>query len=285
MRTTLPSGTPAELARPSSGEPPSRGLVLIPDIGSLRPLFDEMAQRLADDQGWVVCAFDLWPGRDDLPTLADRLEAGGTIDDARVLGDAAAAADLTRADEVAVVGFCMGGMYALKAAGTGRFVRAAAFYGMARVPEMWRSPTQGEPLEALARPEACPALAIVGTIDPWLPAATRVPTTGSSTTRRARPTAPTTPTTPGAASSPTSAPEARRPRTQAKAPLRQGAADLASGTNAHRPDAGTPPLRRGFAGPAPAVRSSPRASGALGHDGTAGAQRDRRSSCSRLVMR
>jgi carboxymethylenebutenolidase len=170
MRTTLPSGTPAELARPSSGEPPSRGLVLIPDIGSLRPLFDEMAQRLADDQGWVVCAFDLWPGRDDLPTLADRLEAGGTIDDARVLGDAAAAADLTRADEVAVVGFCMGGMYALKAAGTGRFVRAAAFYGMARVPEMWRSPTQGEPLEALARPEACPALAIVGTIDPWLPA-------------------------------------------------------------------------------------------------------------------
>ncbi|HLM62900.1 MAG TPA: dienelactone hydrolase family protein [Acidimicrobiales bacterium] len=170
MRTTLPSGTPAELARPSSGEAPSRGLVVIPDIGSLRPLFDEMVQRLADEQGWAVCAFDLWPGRDDLPTLADRLEAAGTVDDARVLGDAAMAADLTGADEVAVVGFCMGGMYALKAAGTGRFVRAAAFYGMARVPEMWRSPTQGEPLDALARPEACPALAIVGTIDPWLPA-------------------------------------------------------------------------------------------------------------------
>jgi carboxymethylenebutenolidase len=40
---------------------------------------------------------------------------------------------------------------------------------MGRVPEMWRSPTQGEPLDALNEPSACPALEIAGTVDPWLP--------------------------------------------------------------------------------------------------------------------
>jgi carboxymethylenebutenolidase len=169
MRITLPSGTPAEIARPD-GEP-TRGLVVVPDIGGLRPLFDDHVARLAAENGWTVCAFELWPGRDDLPTLADRLDAGGSLDDARVLGDAVAAADATAVEPVGIVGFCMGGMYALKAAGTGRFARAASFYGMARVPEMWHSPTQGEPLDALASPEACPALEIAGTVDPWVPEA------------------------------------------------------------------------------------------------------------------
>ena len=168
MRITLPSGTPAEIARPDGT--PRRGLVVVPDIGSLRPLFDEHVARLAADNGWVVVAFDLWPGRDDLPTLESRLEAGRTLDDARVLGDAVAAADATGVEPVGIVGFCMGGMYALKAAGTGRFARAASFYGMARVPAMWQSPTQGEPLDALAAPGACPAIEIAGTSDPWLPA-------------------------------------------------------------------------------------------------------------------
>lgn len=169
MRITLPSGTPAEVARP--GGAPTRGLVVLPDIGGLRPLFDDLVARLAREQGWVVCAVELWPGRDDLPTLADRLSAGGSLDDGRVLGDAVAAADATGVEPVGVLGFCMGGMYALKAAGTGRFARAVSFYGMGRVPDMWASPTQGEPLEALAKPGACPVLEIAGTADQWVPAA------------------------------------------------------------------------------------------------------------------
>lgn len=169
MRITLPSGTPAEIARPEGA--PTRGLVVLPDIGGLRPLFDDMVARLAGDQGWVVCAVELWPGRDDLPTLADRLRAGGSLDDGRVLEDAMAAADATGVEPVGVLGFCMGGMYALKAAGSGRFSRAVSFYGMGRVPDMWASPTQGEPLEALAKPGACPVLEIAGTADQWVPAA------------------------------------------------------------------------------------------------------------------
>jgi carboxymethylenebutenolidase len=170
VRITLPSGTPAEIARPDGPEPAARGLVIVPDIGGLRLLFDDHVARLAAQTGWAVCAFELWPGREDL-VLADRLAAGGSLDDGRVLADAGAAADATGAAAVGIVGFCMGGMYALKAAGTGRFDRVASFYGMGRVPDMWASPTQGEPLDALARPGAASAIAIAGTADPWLPEA------------------------------------------------------------------------------------------------------------------
>jgi carboxymethylenebutenolidase len=169
VRIALPSGTPAELARPDDA--PARGLVVLPDIGGLRPLFDDHVARLSRETGWCVCAVELWPGREAL-AVPERLQAGGTLDDARVLGDAVAAADATGAASVGVLGFCIGGMYAMKATATGRFARAAAFYGMARVPDMWRSPTQGDPLAALAaRGDACPVLEIAGTVDPWLPAA------------------------------------------------------------------------------------------------------------------
>jgi carboxymethylenebutenolidase len=169
MRITLPSGTPAEIARPD-GREPSRGLVVVPDIGGLRPLFDDLVARLAEEQRWTVCAFELWAGRESLP-LPDRLAAGGSLDDTRILGDASAAADATECEAVAVIGFCMGGMYTLKASASDRFDRAVAFYGMARVPEQWRGPTQSEPLDAVASPNRCPTLAIVGTADPWVPPA------------------------------------------------------------------------------------------------------------------
>lgn len=175
MRITLPSGTPAILTRPATpadvADPvaPTRGVVLAPDIGGLRPLFDGLCQRLSDDHGWVVCAPEPWPGQEDLD-LEARLAGVGHLDDTAKLADLVAAADATEADPVAVMGFCMGGMYTLKAAGTGRFDRAAAFYGMIRIPEQWQSATQGEPLDALAR-GACPVLAFVGTDDPWTPPA------------------------------------------------------------------------------------------------------------------
>lgn len=167
MRLTLPSGTPAELVRPADVEP-SQGLVVIPDIHGLRPLFVDHARRIADEQGWAVCVFEPWAGREDL-SLADRLEQVGDLSDESVLGDAAAAAEACGVEPCGVTGFCMGGMYAFKAAGTGRFHRSVAFYGMIRVPERWQGPDQGEPLAALASPRRCPTMAIVGTVDTWTP--------------------------------------------------------------------------------------------------------------------
>lgn len=143
--------------------------MLIPDIMGLRPLFDGHAQRLAEENAWAVAVVEPWPGREDLP-LEDRLEMVGTIDDDALLADLLAAADQLEVDPVGITGFCMGGMFTLKATGTGRFHRAVAFYGMIKVPESWRGQGTIEPLDAVQAPGACPTMAIVGTVDKWTPA-------------------------------------------------------------------------------------------------------------------
>lgn len=173
MRVTLSTGTPAELALPPEGVEPRLGLVLHPDIGGLRPLFDDMCARLAAQNDWAVCAPEPFPGRESL-ALEERLEAVAGIDDKTHIGDLLAAADLLsergiEGGRVAVMGFCMGGMYAFKAAGTGRFNKSVAFYGMIRVPEQWQGSGQGEPLQALLQPGACPVLAIIGGRDHFTP--------------------------------------------------------------------------------------------------------------------
>ena len=136
----------------------------------LRPLFDAHAQRLADSQGWAVAAVEPWAGREDLP-LEERLTSVGTIDDAAFLADLVAAADLLDVEPVGITGFCMGGMFTFKAAGTGRFHRAVGFYGMLKVPDHWQGAGTIEPLDAVTRPGACPTMAIVGTGDQWTPPA------------------------------------------------------------------------------------------------------------------
>jgi carboxymethylenebutenolidase len=169
MRTTLPSGRAVELARPSDGRPPTRGLVLLPDIGGLRPLFDEHAARIADEQGWAVACVEPWLGDDQQLTIDERLASVARIDDGAYLADLVAAADRLEVAPVGLMGFCMGGMYAFKAAGTGRFHRAVAFYGMIRVPEHWRGPANVEPLDAIQAPGACPVLAVIGGRDAFTP--------------------------------------------------------------------------------------------------------------------
>lgn len=150
MQTTLPSGAAAELRTPSDGNDPTRGLVVIPDIGGLRPLFTDHAQRIADERGWAVCVFEPWSAFAGM-SLQERLDGVGNLADTQVLGDATAAADACGVEPVGIVGFCLGGMYTLKAAGTGRFARAVAFYGMIRIPERWHGPGQGKPLDAVDR--------------------------------------------------------------------------------------------------------------------------------------
>jgi len=168
MPIALPSGTPAELIAPE-GEP-ARGLVIVPDIGGLRPLFTEMATTLSRENAWTVCVPEPFPGREDME-LGQRLEAMGGLDDDRQLADIVAAADSTGAEPVGVIGFCMGGMYAMKAAGTGRFDRAVSFYGMIRVPEQWKGPGQADAIDSVRPEGAAPVLAIIGTADEWTPAA------------------------------------------------------------------------------------------------------------------
>jgi carboxymethylenebutenolidase len=169
---------PAYHARPD-GEALG-GVVLVPDIFGLRPLMEDICRRLAT-HGLAVCAPETFarlldqsagaPGG-SLDIDARRARAGELHDDV-VLEDLAEAADhLAAADgvgTVAVMGFCMGGSYTLKAAATGRFERAVAFYGMVRTPEMWAGGGQRDALGVVAG--ACPTLAMFGEVDALIPPA------------------------------------------------------------------------------------------------------------------
>ncbi len=168
MRITLPSGTPALLHVPVA---PTMGLVIAPDVFGLRPLFDDLAARLASQWSMAVCAVEPFPGR-DLPQLVEpRLAVVPGLDDNAHLAYLEAAADATGAGYVGLIGFCLGGMYTLKAARSDRFRRLVAFYGMIRVPEAWRGPAMGEPLDHLAGGHATRVLAIVGERDEYTPPA------------------------------------------------------------------------------------------------------------------
>ena len=168
MRTTLPSGTPVELVTPPGT--PSRGIVVVPDIMGLRPLFDDLVAHLAATYGWAVAAVEPFPGRESMP-LEERMPAMAGLDDGRQIADLLAAADVLAVEPVGILGFCMGGMYTMKAAATGRFDRAAPFYGMIRVPEAWRGPGQRDAIDALDESpgSAARVLAIIGTNDPYTP--------------------------------------------------------------------------------------------------------------------
>jgi carboxymethylenebutenolidase len=169
MRIELPSGTPAELVVPEGVEP-SRGVVLLPDIMGLRPLFDDHVARLSAATGWAVVAPEPFPNHQEA-TLDERFDLLAGMDDSEVLGDLVAAADAIGCETVGVMGFCMGGMYALKASGTGRFHRSVSCYGMIRVPERWQGSGQRPPLSYVEMEGACPVMAIVGTEDHWTPPA------------------------------------------------------------------------------------------------------------------
>ncbi|MEY2449835.1 MAG: carboxymethylenebutenolidase [Acidimicrobiaceae bacterium] len=167
MRTNLPTGTTVEIA---SSDHPTRGVVVVPDIMGLRPLFDDMVARLASEYGWAVAAVEPFAGRESM-SIEERMAAMAGLDDERQVSDLAAAAHLLDMEPVGILGFCMGGMYAMKAAASGRFDRAASFYGMIRVSEAWRGATQRDAIDVLAEApgSAERILAIIGTADPYTP--------------------------------------------------------------------------------------------------------------------
>ncbi len=170
VTVTGPDGTPVDaiVATPDVDDVP--GLVLHPDVMGVRPLFDDVCQRVAT-HGYVVCCpepfarapRDVRAGDDS----AARLAFLPQLDDELQLGDLAAAADHLGRPDVSVLGFCMGGMQTLKAAATGRFRRAVPFYGMIRLPTAWRGGGLREPLDTAA--DVCPTLALFGGADPFTP--------------------------------------------------------------------------------------------------------------------
>lgn len=166
MRISLPSGTPAEIDRRGGAE---RGVVVAPDIFGLRPLFDDFVAGLAEQWGAPVIAVEPFPGLDLGPEVEGRFAAVPGLRDADHLRDLLEAADELGTRSVALIGFCMGGMYCFKSAASERFARIASFYGMIRVPPAWASDGHGEPLELLRDGHPERVLAIIGGRDPYTP--------------------------------------------------------------------------------------------------------------------
>jgi carboxymethylenebutenolidase len=172
-RTLVVDGVDVPVVHARPDGMPVAGLVLHPDIMGLRDLFDDMARRLAT-HGLAVCAVEPYAhiAPERRTTLEERFATAAELDDAAQLADLEAAADLLVVEDdvstVSVLGFCMGGYYAFKAAAGGRFDRAVAFYGMLRTPDGWKgSGHKVDPLDVAA--DVCPTLAIFGTADTFVP--------------------------------------------------------------------------------------------------------------------
>ena len=152
------------------------GIVLHPDLMGIRPLFDDLCRRVAT-HGYEVLAPEPFARAPDAvrnaAEPATRIAYLAELDDDLQLDDLDRAAsvlrDLDSIEQVHVMGFCMGGMQTFKAAATGAFDRAVAFYGMIRIPIDWRAPLLREPLTT-AR-DVCPTLAVFGAADLFTPSA------------------------------------------------------------------------------------------------------------------
>ena len=152
------------------------GLVLIPDVHGISPLYREIAAKLAG-AGFHTLLLDLY-SREGAPRLSDMTAVQKWLQelpDERVLGDVdAAVRHLAQHEQVipgaiGVVGFCVGGQYALMAAcrSTG-LAACVAFYGMLRHgrPGDRKLPPPLETPDALL----CPLLGLFGADDPLIPA-------------------------------------------------------------------------------------------------------------------
>ncbi len=175
---TIRGGSSAKVdaihARPTGM--PLRGVVVLPDIFGTRPLFEDIAERLAS-HGAAVMVIE--PFADTPPEvraewkMSDRNVRLGHLDDRELLEDleSAATALIVQDDvsEVAVLGFCYGGHMAFKASTTEIFDRAVAFYGILHPPEDWQGPGRFDPMDRLS--ESSPTLAIFGSEDALVPLA------------------------------------------------------------------------------------------------------------------
>ena len=156
------------------------GVVIVHDVWGLTDHTRDLARRLAAE-GFAVLAADLYR-REEQVEISDAGAWMRGLSDPQVLADLAAARDwlAARAEcsgRVGVVGFCMGGSYALLAACQERgFEAAVPFYGMLSHRHGLLHDPEGldperKPWEPLAvAPELrCPLLAFFGAEDEFIP--------------------------------------------------------------------------------------------------------------------
>jgi carboxymethylenebutenolidase len=165
-------------------------LILLPDVRGVSPLYRDVARRLAASS-YATLVLDIYSreGTPDLPDMEAVFRCIERLPDERVLGDVAAAthhlADRaeTPGRNLGVLGFCLGGQYALMAAcRIPALAACVSFYGMLRH-ERSSPHKPASPLD-LAAGLTCPLLGMYGADDPLIPASDRLEL--ESTLARAR---------------------------------------------------------------------------------------------------
>ena len=167
------------LARPDSGVHP--GVVLIHDVWGISDHTRDLTARLAKE-GYSVLAVDLYR-RESSVAIENPGAFMRALSDPQALGDVQASIDFLSAhaasagQPVGVIGFCMGGTYALLAACTCEGLSAAVpFYGLLSHQHGLLYAEQGldpalkprEPLDAVAD-LSCPLLGVFGGRDDFVP--------------------------------------------------------------------------------------------------------------------
>jgi len=166
------------LATPAKG--PCPGVVLIHDVWGLTDHARDLARRLSAE-GFAVLALNLYRRLDEVK-IENPGEWMRALSDPQILADVQAGADflaahpMTRGKGIGVIGFCMGGMYALMAGASCTGLGASVpFYGLlshqhgilhSDHPDKTLKPN--EPLE-LAHDLRCPTLAFYGDKDEFVP--------------------------------------------------------------------------------------------------------------------
>lgn len=171
--STLSSGASISCAFPK--DPTNIGLVVIPDWQGMRPLVDETITQIAS-MGIAVIAVDPFCTLDldhSSMTREEKFSYLHTLDDTKQCANFLAAAQILRTQhncaKVSLIGFCIGGMYSFKCAGTGEFDNVISCYGMITLPDDWKGPGQREPLDYLALESCSPVLAMFGDDDSFAP--------------------------------------------------------------------------------------------------------------------
>ena len=169
------------LAHPDDGA--RGGVVVVHDVWGLSDHTRDICRRLAGE-GFAALGVDLYR-REQSVEIGDPGAWIRALSDPQVLSDVGEAAAVLAAHpavgggRVGVVGFCMGGMYALMAGcGVPGVSAVVPFYGMLSHDHgMLHDPAGADParkprspLDA-ARELACPLLAFFGADDPFIPVA------------------------------------------------------------------------------------------------------------------
>jgi carboxymethylenebutenolidase len=158
--------------------PPRPGVVIIPDVWGVSDLYRRLAQRLAQE-GFAALVVDQYryTGREGLDA-SSVMPFIAQLSDPLVLRavqeaiEALAASPDVAGRKLGLIGFCMGGQYALLAACACTGLSACApFYGMVRYAaglDAAKKPRQ--PLDAIAD-LSCPVLGLYGAEDALIPGA------------------------------------------------------------------------------------------------------------------